>query len=187
MRKLGDVYRERIEKTNKGFKTSAGLFSYVKSNADLYTKSVKYRINWVGVTFKLLSPNAQNELILMRYELNTLNNDFLNNSLLAKPDNLLKFDDKEAKTLFDQLNAYRNKNRKLLNQYENIWKQNLKKDVPELFSNKAFKNIINKESADTIKNVVDLDSHLKTKLSDAIIARQKKIKFLKGRLIFLLF
>lgn len=85
----------------------------------------------------------------------------------------IKDERQQVKEFFDLLNAYRNKVRKEIVKLETVSHEGFKKNLPDLYKMKEFKQLINIDAPKAIKEVVDEDSYLKSKISEIINAKKK--------------
>jgi hypothetical protein len=79
----------------------------------------------------------------------------------------------QVKEYFDLLNAYRNKVKKELSRLEIVSHDGFRKNIPELYKLKEFKELVNKDVPKVIKDVVENDGYLKTKISEIINAKKQ--------------
>lgn len=96
-------------------------------------------------------------------------------TLLKDIDDLRDLGDKKKQMhkFFVDLNAYRNKVHKENNAYETLWREEFKKHFPDLCKLKEYKQFMNTERQNSIKEVVDKDNYLRKKISEIINPNNK--------------
>jgi hypothetical protein len=112
---------------------------------------------------------SKEEFSKIAKEVSLLHEDFTNNiSNIGK----IKDEKQQVKEYFNLVNGYRNKVRKELVRLEGVTHEGLR-NMPNLYKEKEFKQLINVDVPKVIKKVVDEDSYLKQKISEIINAKKK--------------
>lgn len=85
----------------------------------------------------------------------------------------IKEEKQQVKEYFDLFNGYRNKVKKEITKLETLSRDGFRKHLPDLYKLKEFKQIVNIDAPKAIKEVVDQDGYLKSKISEIINAKNK--------------
>jgi hypothetical protein len=120
-----------------------------------------------------LSPEIKSMYITKHTELNNLHKEFLDNTA-----SLVKISDphEQARQFFIILNTYRNKTFKIINALDSISHKHIREIMPDLYKNAEFKKIVNVDVPKSIKEVVNEDSYLKSRVSEIINTKKNSKK-----------
>lgn len=146
------------------------LVMMLQDQTQFLNASILKRIDWVHVTRPSLPSYVKAELSTIEKDINRLHGDHIKN--IDKIINI-KDEQQQVKEYFDLLNAYRNKVRKEIIKLETVSHDGFRKNEPHLYKLKEFKQLVNKDAPKAIKEVVDQDGYLKSKLSEIINAKKK--------------
>ena len=131
--------------------------------------SIRRRVAWLNILKPNLPLASKEEFSKIAKEVSLLHEDFTNNiSNIGK----IKDEKQQVKEYFNLVNGYRNKVRKELVRLEGVTHEGLR-NMPNLYKEKEFKQLINVDVPKVIKKVVDEDSYLKQKISEIINAKKK--------------
>lgn len=162
MNKLIDSLKNRNDLLDKGKLTLNDidapkiLSMMLQDQCSFLNRSILCRIEIIKVTLPNLLPEIKTELSVIEQYIKKLHKD-----LLDKIDKIRKMNDEkqQIKIFFDDLNAYRNKVRKEIIKYETMSHNGFKKNLPDLYKLKEFKQLVNVEVPKSVKQVVDQDGY----------------------------
>ena len=117
-----------------------------------------------------LTPEAKLEFTNKLSELVNLHKQFFDNTAT-----LVNISDahEEARQFFIILNTYRNKTFKIINMLESLSHKDIRETMPDLYKNAQYKQMVNIDVPKSIKEVVNEDSYLKSKISEIINVKKK--------------
>jgi hypothetical protein len=147
------------------------LVMMLQDQTQFLNASILKRMGWLKVTRPSLPLVVREELSLIEKNIFGLQAN-LSQSINKIRD--IKDEKQQVKEFFDLLNAYRNKVRKEIVKLETVSHDGFKKNLPDLYKMKEFKQLINIDAPKAIKEVVDEDSYLKSKISEIINAKKNK-------------
>lgn len=145
------------------------LVMMLQDQTQFLNASILKRIEWLKVSRPSLPLPVREELSIIEKNIYGLQAN-LRESITKLPG--IKDERQQVKEFFDLLNAYRNKVRKEIIKLETVSHDGFKKNLPDLYKMKEFKQLINIDAPKAIKEVVDEDSYLKTKISEIINAKK---------------
>jgi len=146
------------------------LVMMLQDQTQFLNASLLKRIAWLKVTQPSLPLLVREDLSAIEKNIYTLQGN-LSQSISKIPG--IKDERQQVKEFFDLLNGYRNKVRKEMIKLETVSHEGFKNHLPDLYKMKEFKQLINIDAPKVIKQVVDEDSYLKTKISEIINAKKK--------------
>lgn len=146
------------------------LIMMLQDQTQFLNASLLKRIEWLRVTRPSLPLVVREDLTLIEKNIYLLQGK-MRESLEKIPK--IKDEKQQVKEFFDLINAYRNKVRKEIIKLETVSHDGFKNNLPDLYKMKEFKQLINIDAPKVIKEVVDEDSYLKTKISEIINAKNK--------------
>jgi len=111
-----------------------------------------------------LSPEVKLEFKNKHSELVNLHKQFLDDSASLG---------EQARQFFIILNTYRNKTFKIINVLESLSHKDIRQTMPDLYKNAQYKEMVNIDVPKSIKEVVNEDSYLKSKISEIINVKKK--------------
>ena len=176
MAKYAKSLQDRHQKFDKGKVTLddpgvPGILIYMlQDQTQFYNASILTRIALVKVTEPNLPLDVKNKMLTIVQDIYKLQNEHTNN--ISKIRNI-KEEKQQVKEYFDLLNAYRNKVRKEIILLETISREEYRKNLPDLYKLKEYKKLVNIDAPKAIKEVVDQDGYLKSKISEIVNAKKK--------------
>ena len=176
MNKIAKSLKDRQEMLDKGTITMDNpevvkiLLMMLQDQSQFFDGSILHRIELIKVTLPSLPSHIKTDLSLIEKQIHEIHDN--KTKFIDKVRNI-KDEKQQIKVFFDDFNAYRNKVRKEIIKYETISHNGFKNNLSDLYKLKEFKQLVNVEAPKSIKEVVDQDSYLKTKISEIINARKK--------------
>lgn len=145
------------------------LVMMLQDQTQFFNASILTRMEWTKVTQPTLPSDVKVKMSLYAENIYKLQNDHTKNIDKIRQIN----DDKQqVKEFFDLLNAYRNNVKKEIVKLETVSRDGFRENLPDLYKLKEFKQLINVDAPKVIKDVVDQDGYLKSKLSEIINAKK---------------
>ena len=145
------------------------LILILQDQTQYFNASIMARLEWVQVTLPNLPGQVKDDLSIIKNDIFKLQGKHTDNiHKIASMDN----EQQQVKAYFDLLNAYRNNVKKEIVNYETVWRDGFRNNTPELYKLKEFKQLVNVEGPKAIKEVVDQDGYLKSKMSIIINAKK---------------
>jgi hypothetical protein len=146
------------------------LVMMLQDQTQFLNASILKRIEWLKVTRPSLPLLVREELSTIEKNIYGLQSNLREN--ITKIPNI-QDEKQQVKEFFDIINAYRNKVRKEIIRLETVSHDGFKKNLPDLYKLKEFKQLVNIDAPKVIKEVVDEDGYLKSKISEIINAKKK--------------
>lgn len=145
------------------------LKSILENQTRYLNDSVERRIKWVNVARPSLPNDVKEELSTINANISSIYREFRQN-IQKIPS--IKDEQQQVKEYFNLLNAYRNKVSRQVIKLETVSHEGFRKNSPDLYKLKEFKQLVNKDAPKAIKQVVDQDGHLKSIISEIINAKK---------------
>lgn len=145
------------------------LVMMLQDQTQFFNASILTRMEWTKVTQPILPSEVKVKMSSYAENIYKLQNDYTRNI-----DKIRQIEDnkQQVKEFFDLLNAYRNNVRKEIIKLETASRDGFRAFLPDLYKLKEFKQLVNVDAPKIIKEVVDQDAYLKTKLSEIINAKK---------------
>ena len=146
------------------------LINHLQGQSEILNVQLKLRLSWLDTMRVNLSPEVKLEFKNKHSELVNLHKQFLDDSgCLGKISDVHE----QARQFFIILNTYRNKTFKIINMLESLSHKDIRQTMPDLYKNAQYKEMVNIDVPKSIKEVVNEDSYLKSKISEIINVKKK--------------
>ena len=176
MEKVAKSLKDRHEMFDQGKVTMGDLdvpnllVMMLQDQTQFFNASILKRIEWTNVTRSNLPSDVRTELSTIVQNIFNLKEEHTNSiAKIAR----IKEEKQQVKEYFDLFNGYRNNVKKEISKLETVSRDGYRKHLPDLYKLKEFKQIVNVDAPKAIKEVVDQDGYLKSKISEIINAKKK--------------